>query len=170
MISIWIDPSTTNIWIAVIDDSDNYPLYLWTLKSKLKDKQDRLIAMMSSLEDLLNNKISDIIWPKDKVNIYIEYPAMSKSARSSMIVAESLWRIKKTVFSIWFHSINEVNVMEVKQLIWKKDKKDIFAWAKKIFEISWRIIPETDHEADAYLIAVAWKNKFTNRNIELWTK
>lgn len=162
MIAIGIDPSSTNIWLCVMEVWDKKPIMITSFKWKSTlDKNGRLIQMTSQLRTFLAELPSP---ESEEYVVFIEYPVVFKDPRSSLVVWESLWWIKSAVYASGFWSCQEVNVMEAKKLTGKKDKKDVFRFVLDIFSVNGRNPPKNDHEADSYLITVAWIAKFLPQN------
>lgn len=147
---LWIDPWTKNIGLCLADEKNVIAFNTVKWKSTL-NKDERLFTMMPEIKNFIFNEKIDCA--------FIEYPVVFRNVKSSMALAESLWRIKSILY--WLQiQVRDVYVQEVKKAVWAIKKEDIIK--KTVIECeknNW-IQPSTEHEADAYRIMKSGSKKF----------
>ena len=162
MIYLWVDPWTQNIWLCLADERQVIAFLTVEWKKSLY-KDDRLAKMMTVLRVFLT-EAKWIVF--DKIDYaFIEYPVIFRNAKTSMILAESLWRIKSELYKQEILT-KEVYVQEVKKMVWAMKKEDIIAKTMIECETHNRPKPKTEHEADAYRIMRVGQKKLLESNEE----
>ncbi len=157
---IWIDPSSSNIWLCIINENDPKPILLTSFKWKSTlTKDPRIIKMIQELEVIIKDYLDE------STIVFVEYPVVFRNAKWSLVVAESLGYIKKMLYDIWVNTIHELNVMHIKSIVWKSKKEHLVALVNNVFESKQRKLPKNDHECDAYLIALAGLKRYYNSKI-----